>query len=224
MRPYKAEHTSGRPNHNLTLDEFRADLLFLMLCFLIVSMTISDRERAREPVRFSNRPVFSTEFGDKKPYTVDQITEAGDYLYVLPSAYDGFIQVYDLSGNYQHTLFFQEEPNGAFMMAAEGDTFYVQDESGDLFVFRNGEFQEYVKRKIAKDRYAHIGFVWQSSTPGYVIRGTDLWRVSADKEELVIADFVRFDASFAVACLTALLSIGILWIVASWFKRRRMAS
>ena len=108
------------------------------------------------------------------------------------------------------------------MMACEDGLLYVQDQSGDVFVFRNGEFQEYVQRKHAKDRFEHIEFVWQESTPGYALRGTDLWRVSADGEELVMANFVRFDASFAAACITAILSIGILWLVASWLKKKRV--
>lgn len=222
MRPYKAEHSPGKSNHNLTLDEFRPYLLFLMICIMIISVAKSDRERAREPVRFATRPVFSTEFEDRKPYAIDQLIEAGEYLYVLPVNNKGFIQVYDLMGNYQHSLFFLEESKGAFTMAAEGDTFYVENKSGDVFVFRDGEFQEYVQRKHAKDRFAHIEFVWQESTPGYVLRGTDLWRVSADREELVIADFVRFDASFAVEILTAFGSIVVLWLLAGWIKRKRM--
>lgn len=222
MRPHKTVHTPGKPNRNFTLDEFRPFLLFLMLCILIINAVASERERSEEPVRFSNRPVFSTEFGDRKPYAVDQIIEAGEFLYVLPDDNDGFVQVYDLKGSYQHSLFFLEESKGAFTMAAEGDMFYVENQSGDVFVFRNGEFLEYVQRKQAKDRYDHIEFVWQGSTPGYVIRGTDLWRVSEDREELVMTDFVRFDASFAVACITAIVSIGTLWLVAGWIKRKRM--
>lgn len=222
MRPHKTEHTPGKPNHNLTLDEFRPFLLFLMLCILIINAVASEREHAREPVRFSSKPVYSTDFGDRKPRTIDQIMEAGDYLYVLPSHYDGFVQVYDLQGSYQHSLFFLEANNGAFMMAYEDGLLYVQDQRGNVFVFRGNEFLEYVPRKLARDRFSHIKLEWESSTPGYVIRGTDLWRVSEDREELVMADFVRFDASFAVACITAIVSIGTLWLVAGWIKRKRM--
>ena len=222
MRPHKTEHTPGKPNHNLTLDEFRPYLLFLLLCILIISSVRSARERSEEPVRFSQKPVFSTEFGGRKPYAVAQIIEAGEYLYVLPSDHAGFVQVYDLKGTYQHSLFFLEETKGAFRMAAEGDTFYFRNQSSDVFVFRNGEFIEYVQWKTARERFPHVDFERRSSTPGYVIRGTDLWRVSADREELVMADFIRFDASFAVQCITAIVSIGALWLVAGWIKRKRM--
>ena len=222
MRPHKTVHTPGKPNRNLTLDEFRPFLLFLMLCILIINAVASERERSGEPVRFSNRPVFSTEFGDRKPYAVDQIIEAGEFLYVLPDDTNGFVQVYDLKGSYQHSLFFLEETKGAFRMEAKEDTFYFRNQSGDVFVFQNGEFLEYVPSKLARERFADIDFERQDSSPGYVIRGTDLWRVSEDREELVMADFVRFDASFAVACITAIVSIGTLWLVAGWIKRKRM--
>ena len=222
MRQQKTEHTPGKPNHNLTLDELRPFLLFLMLCILLISAVTSEREWSGEPVRFSSKPVFSTEFGDRKPYAIDQIIEAGEYLYVLPSDHAGFVQVYDLKGTYQHSLFFLEKRNGGFSMASEGDIFYFRNQSSDVFVFRNGEFIEYVQWKTARERFPHVDFERQSSTPGYVIRGTDLWRVSADREELVMADFVRFDASFAVQCITAIVSIGALWLVAGWIKRKRM--
>lgn len=222
MRLHKTEHTPGKPNHNMTLDEFQPYLLFLMLCILIVSAVKSEREQSREPVRFSSKPVFSTEFGDRKPYAVNQLIEAGEYLYILPNDTDGFVQVYDLKGNYQHSLFFLEKPNGIFSMAAEGDTFYFRNQSSDVFVFQDGEFLEYVPWKSARERFSHINFERHSSSSGYVIRGTDLWRVSAAGEELVMADFVRFDASFAIACITAFLSIGTLWLVASWLKRKRV--
>ena len=221
MRPHKTEHTPGKPNHNLTLDEFQPYLLFLLLCILIISSVRSARERSEEPVRFSQKPVFSTEFGGRKPYAVAQIIEAGEYLYVLPSDHAGFVQVYDLKGTYQHSLFFLEKRNGGFSMASEGDIFYFRNQSSDVFVFRNGEFIEYVQWKTARERFPHVDFERRSSTPGYVIRGTDLWRVSADREELVMADFVRFDASFAVVCIIAILSVGTLWLVAGWIKRNR---
>lgn len=222
MRPAKKSQPIFQKNKNLTLDEFRPYLFFLMLCVLLISTAASDREHAREPVRFSSKPVYSTNFGDRKPRTIDQIMEAGDYLYVLPSRYDGFVQVYDLQGSYQHSLFFLEANNGAFMMACEDGLLYVQDQRGNVFVFRGNEFLEYVPRKLARDRFSLIKFEWESSTPGYVIRGTDLWRVSEDGEELVMADFVRFDASFAVGILTAFASIGILWLLAGWIKKKRM--
>ena len=222
MRPHKTVHTPGKPNHNLTLDEFRPYLFFLMLCVLLISTAALDRKHAREPVRFSGKPVFSAEFSDRKPYAVDQIIEAGQYLYVLPDDTNGFVQVYDLKGSYQHSLFFLEETKGVFRMEAKEDTFYFRNQSGDVFVFQNGEFLEYVPCKLARERFADIDFERQDSSPGYVIRGTDLWRVSEDREELVMADFVRFDASFAVACITAIVSIGTLWLVAGWIKRKRM--
>lgn len=222
MHPHKTKHTPGKADQDLAQDGFRSFLLFMMICIMTVGVVLSDKERAREPVRFSGRPVFSAEFEDKKPYTVDQIIEAGEYLYVLPDDTDGFVQVYDLKGSYQHSLFFPEESNGVFRMAAEGNAFYFRNQSSDVFVFRDGAFLEYVPWKLARERFAHIDFEGHGSSPGYEIRGTDLWRVLEDQEELVMADFVRFDASFAVEFLTAFGSIGALWLLAGWIKRKRM--
>ena len=217
----KADHVQRKTNYKMTQDEFRPYLLFAMLCLMVVSVTLTARERAAEPVRFASKPVFSTDYAGKRANTVSQIIESGNYLYILPDDTKGFVQAYDLCGNYQHTLFFLEESNGVFTMAAEGNLFYVQNQSGDVYVFREGIFLEYVERKIAKDRFAYIGFVWQGSSPNYRIRGTDLYRIAGDKAELVIADIVRFNAQSATIILGTLVFIGMLWLFAYYLKRRR---
>lgn len=211
----------GKENQRVTLDEFRPILLAMMILLTIFSAIASEREKSREPVRRYFMPVSSEEFGDQRFTGVSQIVEAGEYLYILPDEHEGFIQVYDLAGNYQHSLFFTESMNGAFVMAYEDGLFYVQDETGNVYVFLNGEFQEYVKRETAEERFAHIGFVWRGSTPGYQFRGKDLWRISGGNEALVIHNLLSIDTQSASIVLTALLILGFFWLLAGFLKRRR---
>ena len=212
----------GKENQSVTLEEIRPFLLFLVIALMIAGPVLSDMERSREPVRFASKPVSSAEFGDRRFQFVDQIVEAGEYLYILPDEQEGFIQVYDLKGVYQHSLFFTEISNGVFVMAYEDGLFYVQNQTGDVYVFRDEEFREYVKRTTAKEQFAHIGFVWQGSTPGYKFRGNDLWRISDENEMLLIPDLVTFDTQAAVIVLSVLLCLGVFWKVVSYLKRRRI--
>lgn len=211
----------GKENQRVTLDEFRPVLIAIMILLAIFCLMSSETEMAKEPQRRYFEPVSSNEFEDRRFTDISQIVEAGDNLYILPNDHNGFIQVYDLKGNYRHSLFFTESMNGAFVMACENEAFYVQNQTGDVFVFQEGEFQEYVKRESAKERFAHIGFVWQGSTPGYVIRGNDLWRVSDGEEVLLIPDLLRVDTREVTVVLTALLALAFFWITASHLKHRR---
>lgn len=211
----------GKENQRMKLDEFRPVLLLLMILLGLYCVMPSEVEAAKEPQRRYFEPVSSEEFGDERFTGISQIVEAGAYLYILPNEHEGFIQVYDPAGNYQHSLFFTESMNGAFIMAYEDGTFYVQNQTGDVFVFQKGKFQEYVKREAAKDRFAHIGFVWQGSTPGYELRGSDLWRVSDGEEVLLIPDLLRIDTQEVMVVLAALSVIGFFCMAASYLKRRR---
>jgi len=221
VRPYKKNQSLGKRSQKLTLGEFRPFILAVLIVMLIATAVLSDKQESREPVRFSTKPVSSAEFEDKRFSSVDQITEAGEYLYIVPNNGDGFIQVYDLGGNYLHSLFFLERKNGLFQTASVGDTFYVEDQNHNVFVFCEGQFREYVKRDEAAKRFSTIPFVWKGFAQGYEIRKCDLWRVRDGEAVLVIPDLLHFNRASNVICLTALLGLGFFYLAASWFKRRR---
>lgn len=211
----------GKENQRVTLAEFRPVLLLAMILLALYCVISGELNAAKEPQRRYFEPVSSDEFGEVRFNSISQIVEAGDNLYILPNNHSGFIQVYDLTGSYHHSLFFTESMNGAFTMACEDGLFYVQDQTGNVYVFRDGEFQEYVNRETAKTRFAHIGFVWRDSSPEYQFRGKDLWRTADGKETLVIPDLISFDTQSATIALTVLLMLGSCWRLAGFLKGRR---
>jgi hypothetical protein len=212
----------GKRNQRVTMDEFRPFLIAMMILLAIYCVISSEMEADKEPQRRYFEPVSSKEFGTRRFTGISQIVEAGENLYILPNDHNGFIQVYDLNGNYRHSLFFTESMNGAFTMAYENGMFYVQDQTGNVYVFQEGEFKEYVKREKAQERFADIAFVWQSSTPGYELLGSDLWRVSEAKEVLVIDDLLRVDTRSMGVTVGVLLALAVFWLSANYLKRRNI--
>lgn len=77
---------------------------------------------------------------------VDRIAEAGDRLYLL-DAHEGCLWVYDLGGAYQYTVRFYDHLNGAFAMAVSGDTLFVRDTWGDVYLFREDVCSAFVKKE-----------------------------------------------------------------------------
>lgn len=211
----------GKESQRVTLDEFRPVLLLAMILLALYCVISGELNRAKEPQRRYFEPVSSDEFGEERFNSISQIVEAGDNLYILPNNHNGFIQVYDLTGSYRHSLFFTESMNGVFTMACEDGLFYVQDQTGNVYVFLNGEFQEYVKRETAMTRFAHIGFVWRGSSREYQFRGKDLWRIAGGQETLVIPDLLSFDTQSATVALKVLLILGACWLLAEFLKGRR---
>lgn len=210
-----------KKNRKVTLDEFRPILIALMILLVIYGVLFTEKDKVREPQRRYFEPVFSKEFAEEQFTGISQIVEAGERLYVLPDEHDGFIQEYDLAGNYRQSLFFTESMNGAFIMAYENGIFYVQDQTGNVYVFLDGVFQEYVKRETAMTRFAHIGFVWRGSSREYQFRGKDLWRIAGGQETLVIPDLLSFDTQSATVALKVLLILGAFWLLAEFLKGRR---
>lgn len=219
MRPARKNPPEPKQHKYLTLDEFRPVLMVLVLLIWIQMSVAADRTAAREPVTLSNAPSYSSDFEDRKSYFIDTLVEFEDRIYILPNSGQGFVQVYDLLGTYQYSMFFLEHRNGGFFLGTDGEYLYVKDKRSNVFVFQNGQFLRYEKREHAEKRPAGL---WQS-TPGYEIRGRDLWRVSDDREALIIENLTASAAEdYDSIVLRYILPTGLLWIVGSWIKRRRL--
>lgn len=213
----------GKQNQRVTAEEFRPLIIAVLLAMLVFLQIKEVAEGPKAPMRVLGTPVSSTEFGDETFSTVYAVLEVGDFLYVMPSGSNGMLQVYDLNGNYQQSLFFEASGKGGFALGADGDVLYVEDINDNVYVFENGEFREFVKEKDAERRFAHIQFRHQGGTPGYEIRSGDLWRVSDGNEVLLISELTDYGMSAAWTLLSAVPPIGILWLTASYLKRRRTA-
>ena len=77
----------------------------LLVTLLFVGYLHYSSPRSAYPEAYYGKPVVSQEYPQIN-LSIEQVVEVGQYLYVLHHHSNGIVQVYDLSGTYQHTLFF----------------------------------------------------------------------------------------------------------------------
>ena len=180
-------------------------------------MYVRAREAERMPQPYPGVPaVCSAELED---YVIHQMADDGTYLYILADEHNGIVHVFDLEGNYQHTLAFYAHLNGAFQIAAEEDTLYVRDKQNNLYLFRSGAFCEYLDRKDVPADLREMDFCQNSLS--YEIRDGSVWRVAGEEAVCVIH---RSGASAAYQRNTRLaagLIVLVLFGVADMIRRRR---
>ena len=110
----------------------------------------------------------------------------GQYLYVLHHHSNGIVQVYDLSGTYQHTLFFYCHEKGGFSLAADDQFVYVQDMRNHVYLLMDGAFISFLERAEAEQQLNDIDFRSGASSAGYEIRSNGVWRISESSEQCII--------------------------------------
>ena len=131
------------------------------------------------------KPAVSTEY-PQMDISMEQIVEAGQYLYVLHHHSNGIVQVYDLSGTYLHTLFFYCHGKGGFSLAADGQYVYVQDMRNNVYILADGEFESFLEKAEAEQRLQDIDFRSGASSANYEIRFDGIWRMEETGEQCII--------------------------------------
>jgi hypothetical protein len=156
-------------------------LILMAGCILLVCLSY----RKPYPKPYYATPAVSNEYPELEK-EADTVVEAGAHLYVLLNPTQGIVQVYDLNGTYRHTLFFDCHLNGGFSLAAFGETAYVQDMAGNVYVLNNGEFDRYLKKADLSELPEGLDFYATTSSEGYEIRKNAVWRITAEGEECII--------------------------------------
>lgn len=125
-------------------------------------------------------PAISDDYPDlDQNQKINQVLDDGSRIYTLSWYGKRLVQVYDMDGNYEKTLFFQSmSNNGQFVIATEEDTLYVQDEKRNVYVFHDGEFVEFLKEDEARKELKHINFNDSHSKSGYIVKNHSVWRVA----------------------------------------------
>lgn len=137
------------------------------------------------PEVFFGRPAVSMEYS-QLDIKVEQVVACDGYLYTQLGNSSGVVQVYDLSGNYQHTLFFFTHMKGFFSLAAEEKNVYVQDMQGNVYVLCEGEFDRLLLKFEAQDRLGDLDFASCASSEDYEIRENAIWRVTESGEQCIV--------------------------------------
>lgn len=162
--------------------QYESFALLLVIAFgLVVCLT----QTKPYPKPHYATPAVSSEYPELEK-DADMVVEAGEYLYVLLNSREGIVQVYDLSGTYRQTLFFDCHNNGSFFLAASGETAYVRDKVGNVYVLNNGQFDRFLKKSDLSELPEGLDFYAATSSEGYEIRKNAVWRITAEGEECII--------------------------------------
>lgn len=161
-------------------------LLFIIALLLLIAFSCwqcSTIDGDSPPDRLYGKPVISTDSPEIS--SMEAVVDDGQRLYVLYTHLNGIIQVYDLNGNYQHTLYFYCHQHGGFSIAAEETTVYVKDMDGNLYIFEDGEFQSFVYEKHIQGLLDSVDFSKQSED--YVIREDGLYKKTESVEQCIVS-------------------------------------
>ena len=162
----------------------------LRVCFLVILLMFTYFEYHTSahnsfPERYYGRPVVSTDYPEID-ISIDQVLHDGKYMYILYHHSNGIVQVCDLDGVYQYTLFFYCHMNGGFSLAIDGDMLYVQDMRENVYVFLNGLFERFVKKEEVVSELGNIDFKTPMSSTDYEIRENSVWKVAEGNEICVV--------------------------------------
>ena len=163
--------------------KFICVLLIFIISFLM-SFVAEDIPRDNMPEAKEGLPVVYYDDSTQVYAGADQIVTDAQYLFILPNASYGMVQVYDLDGNYLNSIAFHRHQNGAFKMAYAEGILYVQDKHGNLYLFQNGEFIKFLENRICKDLRRSMNF--EVNSPDYEVRWGSVWRVTEGEELCII--------------------------------------
>lgn len=141
--------------------------------------------------------------------SIDQIASDESRVYVLFDKYEGIVQIYSTEGVYEKTLAFSGSTNGAFKIAVKNAVLYVCDKTGNLYLFEDGTFLEFIKRSDGEAMRKDIDF--ESNSARYVLRWGSVWDVSGEKAKCIIHRPVS--TILSQGNLITVLGIGTIFII-----------
>ena len=177
--------------------EFVKKYLLRISLFLMIASTVCAPIIAAEtdaPAPLYGQPVTDQSAININEIEMDQIADDGTYLYIL-DRHDGYVYVFDLDGNYQHTLMFWDYMNGSFRIAVHEQNFYVSDPIGDIYCYQNGQFIAFLQREEADEIISSVDF--ECNSENFEIRLGGIYRKGVDGDVCVIQrSAVRFSYEF----------------------------
>ena len=164
-----------------------ASAKILLLIWAGLSIIISLPGALRElnlPEKIYSKPVIITEYYSFDSLRISQIGDDGTYLYVLVGSGAGYVQMFDLNGNYKQTIsLFDPSLNGVFGMAVDSGKLYVRDPAQNIYVFVSGDFVEFISNIEAQKEVPED---YRQNSDQYIIRHGSIWKVNAQEEECIV--------------------------------------
>ena len=133
-----------------------------------------------KPVQFTEASVM--------PYSsIEQVVSDGQHVYILYTSRKGVVQVFDSDGSYLHSFRLFAHQNGAFMMAVVDSVLYIRDYNADIYVFKDGEFVEFLTNDAAdavRTSIQHDAF--EKNTAGYEVKQGSVWYVDGETQKCIV--------------------------------------
>lgn len=106
---------------------------------------------------------------------ISQVVTDGDHIYVLFGTY-GVVQTYSMAGKYQYSVSVYNHSNGRIQIAAENGSLYIADKRGNVYVFTDGSFSEYLNENESDAIARKLKFGVSDSD--YTVKRSSVWRIS----------------------------------------------
>ena len=162
-------------------------VVILMIGVVLSMMFKLDDDMKGLPDAVWGKPVVFEDDSVMPNSGVEQVVSDGERVYVLYTSRNGVVQVYDYNGTYLYSMRLYAHMNGAFKLAVKDNLLYIQDYHGDMYVFKDGEFTEFLRNDAAdaiKEEIPYSSF--EKNTEGYEIRKGSVWRIEGDTQTCIV--------------------------------------
>lgn len=156
-------------------------------------------------VKFNNKPIA-------------QIVDDGKNIYILADSHNGYVQVYNTSGDYRFTLSFARQGlNGAFSIACKDDYLYVRDNGHNIYIFQSDQFVDYLEDEESLKTLSHISF--KENSHRFKLRFGSVWCVETSKPYCVVERPV-YSLVYQYSLDKILIIFGVILLVAVSHKKK----
>lgn len=162
-------------------------LVLLIICILVTLLIdiLHPNQTTKLPQPSYGKPVLIDTYVSFHNKPISQIVDDGTYMYVLADSHNGYVQVYDLNGQYQKTISLQRQSiSGAFSIACQDGILYIRDDNHNIYTFEYGDFLEFVEDENGSESLKHILFNEKSNR--FKLRFESIWRMDTPTPTCVV--------------------------------------
>lgn len=146
--------------------------ILLLACTVLFLLVLKKDAEYVEPVGSYGKPALVIEEKPLRKFSIDQVADDSQCIYLLDES-NGVLLVFDVHGTYKYTVFFYDTLNGAFRMAIIQDVLYVQDSQDNIYVFRFGELERFIKVSEQTD---DVTINFEQTSSNYELRWNGVYK------------------------------------------------
>lgn len=185
----------------------------LIICIFVTELIniLHPNYKDKLPQPSYGKPVLIETYLNFNNKPISQIVDDGTYMYVLADSHNGYVQVYDLNGQYQKTISLQRQSiSGAFSIACQDGILYIRDDNHNFYTFEHGDYLEFVEDENISGRLKHILFDGNSNH--FKVRFGSIWRMDTPTPICVVKrPFYSFIYQYSLD--TVLIVLGVILLL-----------